>query len=391
MAVPRRAAPHASRSHLAPAEGVRVQDHEELMRRALGLAARGWGRVSPNPMVGAVVVRDGQVVGEGWFVGPRGRPHAEVVALAAAGERSRGATLYCTLEPCDHHGSTPPCTEAILASGVSRVVVAAGDPNPLVDGRGVARLREGGVDVVEGILEADAHRLNAAFERHVTTGRPFVTWKTAATLDGKSAAVDGSSRWITGEDARADVHRLRAGADAIVVGAGTAIADDPALTARGPEPTGRSPLRVVVDSSGRVPCELHVFDEAAPTLVATTDRARPASISAWTARGAEVVVLDRDADDRVCIEQLLSHLGKRDVQGLLLEGGPTLAWSFVTLGLVDRVVAYLAPKLVGGSGAPGALGGVGFAPIDRALGLDLVSVERLGDDLRVEADVHGDR
>jgi diaminohydroxyphosphoribosylaminopyrimidine deaminase/5-amino-6-(5-phosphoribosylamino)uracil reductase len=361
------------------------------MRRALELAARGRGVVSPNPMVGAVIVRDDRVVGEGWYEGPRGRPHAEVNALHEAGQLAQGATLYCTLEPCDHHGSTPPCTEAVIAAGVMNVVVAAGDPNPIVDGRGFKRLRAAGIDVSDGVLAEEAHRLNAAFERHMTTGLPFVTLKAATSLDGKTAARDGSSKWITGEPARADVQRLRADADAIAVGAGTVLADDPSLTVRDPAYTGRHPLRVVVDAAGRVPADAAVFDASAPTVVATTGRADRARVDAWAARGAEVVELGEEATGGVALSELLGYLGKRDVQGLMVEGGATLAWSFVRDGLVDRVVMYLAPKLVGGAEAPGLLAGPGFAPIGAALDLRIVSAERIGDDLRVEADVHRDR
>ena len=205
------------------------------MRVALDLAVRGWGHVSPNPMVGALVLAGDEVVGRGWYEGPSGAPHAEVRALREAGDRARGATIVCTLEPCNHHGATPPCTEALIDAGVARVVVGATDPDPLVDGRGLPRLRAAGLDVRDGVLAAEAHRLNAAFERHVTTGTPFVIWKMATSLDGKTAARDGSSRWITSDEARSDVQRLRAWADAIVVGAGTVIADDPALTARHPD------------------------------------------------------------------------------------------------------------------------------------------------------------
>ncbi len=360
------------------------------MRRALELATLGRGLVSPNPMVGAVVVRDGRVVGEGWHEGP-GTPHAEARALTAAGELARGATLYCTLEPCDHVGRTPPCTTAIVEAGVTRAIVAAGDPNPLVDGRGFERLRASGVDVVDGVLQEASRRLNAAFERHVVTGLPLVTLKSAASLDGKTAATDRSSRWITGEAAREDAHRLRAASDAIVVGAGTVVDDDPALTVREPSYRGRPPLRVVVDASGRVPADARVFDGSAPTLVATTGRASRGVVDGWTAAGADVGSFDPDESGGVFLPDLLAHLGKRDVQGVLLEGGATLAWSFVEQRLIDRVVLYLAPKLVGGADAPGMLMGKGFAPIDRALGLRFVSVERIGDDLKVEADVHGDR
>lgn len=368
----------------------REEDHERHMRRALELAALGRGIVSPNPMVGAVVVREGRVVGEGWHEGP-GTPHAEVRALAAAGGLARGATLYCTLEPCDHVGRTPPCTRAIVDSGLARAIVAAGDPNPMVDGRGFERLRVSGIEVETGLLEEASRRLNEGFERHVVTGRPFVTLKTAASLDGKTAAGDRSSKWITGDAARDDVQRLRAAADAIVVGAGTVIEDDPSLTVRDPSYRGRPPLRVVVDASGRVPAGSRVFDGSAPTLVATTGRTAREAVDAWTATGADVVSFDQDETDGVSLPQLLAYLGKRDVQGVLLEGGATLAWSFVRERLVDRVVLYLAPKLVGGARAPGVLMGEGFAPIGGAAALRLVSVDRIGDDLKVEADVHRDR
>jgi diaminohydroxyphosphoribosylaminopyrimidine deaminase/5-amino-6-(5-phosphoribosylamino)uracil reductase len=365
------------------------EEHERHMRRALELAALGHGLVSPNPMVGAVVVRDGRVVGEGWHEGP-GRPHAEVRALAAAGERARGATLYSTLEPCDHVGRTPPCTRAIVDSELARAIVAAGDPNPLVNGRGFERLRSSGIEVETGVLEEASRRLNAAFERHVVTELPFVTLKTAASLDGKTAARDRSSKWITGDAARNDVQRLRAAADAIMVGAGTVIDDDPSLLVRDPSYRGRPPLRIVVDASGRVPADARIFAGSAPTLVATTARAARGAIDAWTATGAEVVSFDQDETHGVSLPGLLAHLGKREVQGVLLEGGATLAWSFVREGLVDRVVLYLAPKLVGGAHAPGVLMGEGFAPIGGAAALRIVRVERIGDDLMVEADVHRD-
>jgi diaminohydroxyphosphoribosylaminopyrimidine deaminase/5-amino-6-(5-phosphoribosylamino)uracil reductase len=362
------------------------------MREALALAERGWGHVSPNPMVGAIVVDPaGEVVGRGWYEGPRGAPHAEVQALDAAGERARGATLYCTLEPCDHRGATPPCTDAVIAGGIARAVIAAVDPNPVVDGRGFARLRDAGIVVDRGVLGAESHRLNAAFERHVTAGLPFVVWKVASSLDGKTAAADGSSRWITSADARADAHRLRAWADAIVVGAGTVRADDPHLTVRGDVAPGAwPPLRVVVDASGGTAPHARVFDDAA-TLVATTERASQERIEAWSAAGAEVAVLDPDADGGVAPAALVRELGKRDVQGVLLEGGARLAWSFLRDDLVDRVVQYLAPSILGGADALGAVAGAGFVPVTAARGLSFERVDRIGPDLRVEADVHGHR
>ena len=363
---------------------------EALMERALALAMRGWGRVSPNPMVGAVVVADGRVVGEGAHEGP-GLPHAEVVALREAGERARGASLFTTLEPCSHQGRTPPCVDAVIAAGIARVVAATTDPNPIVDGRGIARLREAGIEVMTGVHAAEAARINAAFAKHIRTGIPFVIWKTASSLDGKVASRDGTSRWITGEAARRDVHRLRAWSDAILVGAGTVVADDPSLTVRDPEYVGRPPFRVLADAAGRVPPSGDLFDDEAPTIVATTERAGRDRREAWRAAGAEVLVYAPGSDGMVPVGELLGDLGKRDVQGVLLEGGPTLAWSAVEEGTVDRVVAYLAPALIGGAEAPSALGGRGFAPVGRALRLDLVEAETVGGDLRVEADVHRDR
>ena len=362
---------------------------EAYIERALALAERGRGLVSPNPMVGAVLVAEGRIVGEGHHDGP-GRPHAEIVALREAGEAARGATLFVSLEPCDHHGRTGPCAEAIVEAGVARVIAAMRDPNPIVDGRGFDRLRSAGVEVIEGIHHEEAERLNEAFVKHVRTGLPFVTWKMAASLDGKVASRDGTSRWITGEPARADVHRLRAAADAILVGAGTVLADEPSLTVRMPGYRGRPPIRVLVDARGRVPASGDLFTEDAPTLVATTTLALEERRAEWGAAGAEVVVYETEPGG-VPLVRLMEDLGKRDAQGVLLEGGPTLAWSAVEDGLVDKVVVYLAPKLIGGTDAPTVLGGRGFAPIANALGLRIRAFDRVGEDLKVEADVHRDR
>ena len=361
------------------------------MHRALDLAERGWGRVSPNPLVGAVVAGENEVVGEGWHEGP-GTLHAEVVALRQAGDRARGSTLVSSLEPCNRYGRTPPCTRAIIEAGVARVVVAASDPNLGPAEPGIAELRAAGVEVVAGVLAEEAERQNAAFLTHVRTGLPSVVLKMASSLDGKSAAPDGSSRWITGEEARADVQRLRAWADAVVVGVGTAVADDPSLTVRDPRFASASPpLRVVVDASGRLPALGRLFDGTAPTLVATTEEAPDRRRAEWESAGAEVQVCESDANGGVSLAALIAALGKRDVQGMLLEGGPTLAWSAVRDGVVDRIVFYLAPILVGGATAGTALGGAGFAPIADALRVSLTSVERIGDDLRLEGDVHRHR
>jgi diaminohydroxyphosphoribosylaminopyrimidine deaminase / 5-amino-6-(5-phosphoribosylamino)uracil reductase len=364
---------------------------EAWMGRALDLAARGIGHVSPNPLVGAVVVRDGRVVGEGWHRGP-GRPHAEIVALDAAGDRARGATLYVTLEPCSHFGRTPPCAPRVANSGVAQVVAALGDPNPLVDGEGFAVLRRAGVEVVQGVLADRATRQNAAFLKHVRTGLPLVTLKMAASLDGKVAARDGSSRWITGEDARREVHRMRAQADAILVGAGTAFRDDPSLTPRLPDLPARVPLRVVIDGRGIVP-ETHALftDRLAPTLVATTEGAPADRRRAWREAGAEVLVLDDAGSSLIPPDALLAELGKRDVQRLLVEGGPTLAWELVARDLVDEVVLFFAPILVGGQEAPSILMGGGIPTIAEPVRLEVEDVSPIGRDIKVVARVHRDR
>jgi diaminohydroxyphosphoribosylaminopyrimidine deaminase/5-amino-6-(5-phosphoribosylamino)uracil reductase len=368
-----------------------MDGHEADMRRALDLAERGLGRVSPNPLVGAVVRSPEGVVGEGWHEGP-GTNHAEVMALRAAGPRALGATVVCTLEPCNHVGRTPPCTRALIEAGVSRVVVGTTDPNLGEGAPGLAELRRAGVEVSTGVLEDECRELNVAFEHHVRTGRPFVILKEAASLDGRTAAADGSSRWITSVEARADVQRLRAWSDAILVGSGTLAHDDPELTVRDERfADARAPIRVVVDSSGRVDPSARLFDAAAPTLVATTDAPADATLDAWRDSGAEVLVLDRDVDGRVSLGALLDVLGKRDVQGVLVEGGARLAWSMLRDELVDRIVLYVAPKVLGGAAAAGVVGGEGFAPVDSALPLSFRRVERIGPDLKVVADVHRDR
>jgi diaminohydroxyphosphoribosylaminopyrimidine deaminase/5-amino-6-(5-phosphoribosylamino)uracil reductase len=362
---------------------------DAYMRMALELAERGRGLVAPNPLVGAVLVRDGEIVGEGWHEGP-GTRHAEIMAIDAAGTGVSGSTLYVTLEPCSHVGRTPPCAPRLIETGVARVVAAMRDPNPLVDGRGLRVLREAGVTVDIGLLGREAEGLNEAFVKHVRTGLPLVVLKMGASLDGRAAARDGSSRWITGEEARADVHGMRAAADAILVGAGTALRDDPQLTVRDPSYGGPAKLRVVVDGRGIVPETHRLFDGAAPTLVATTESAPAARREAWRHRRAEVVVLD-EGSPHVPLERLLAELGKRDIQHLLVEGGPTLAWEFVHRRLVDRLVLYLAPLLVGGRDAPGILQGEGVRSIGEALPLEIESVGRVGRDVKVVARVHRHR
>lgn len=338
------------------------------LRRAVELAARGFPRTLPNPAVGCVVLAaDEMVVGEGWHE-YAGGPHAEVVALAAAGERAAGGTAVVTLEPCAHTGRTGPCTQALLAAGVHRVVIGVADPSAAAAG-GAARLRAAGVAVeqVDGAERAAAESVDVAWLTAVRRGRPYLTWKLASSLDGRIAAADRTSRWITGADARADVHRLRAWCDAILVGVGTVLADDPSLTVRpadGPVPD-RQPLRVVADTHGRTPSGARVRDAAAPT---------------WIATAADV---GTGSDGRLDLGALMSALHERERRHVLLEGGPRLAGAAVAAGLVDRVVAYVAPALLG-SGAS-ALGPAGVTTLAQAYRLELLDVRVIGDDVRIEA------
>jgi diaminohydroxyphosphoribosylaminopyrimidine deaminase/5-amino-6-(5-phosphoribosylamino)uracil reductase len=356
------------------------------MRRALDLAERAAGLTSPNPMVGAVIVRDGAVVGEG-FHAAAGRPHAEIEALAAAGAHARGATMYLTLEPCSHQGRTPPCAPALVKAGLARVVVATADPNSKVDGRGLETLRRAGIVVEVGLLRDEARALNRAFVTWARLGRPHVTMKTAMTLDGKVADVHGGSRWITGEAARGEAHRLRSRADAIVVGIGTALADDPELTVRLEVDWPREPYRVVVDTGARLPADARLIRSGAPAraVIAVGPRADGGRVRALRAAGATVLECP-ERDGRVDLGALLAWLAGRDVISVLLEGGGELNAAFLDAGLVDRVVVFVAPVLLGGRAAVTPIEGDGRA-LKEALRLTAVATRRAGDDIVIEGDV----
>ncbi|MGW2862881.1 bifunctional diaminohydroxyphosphoribosylaminopyrimidine deaminase/5-amino-6-(5-phosphoribosylamino)uracil reductase RibD [Streptomyces sp. NPDC001205] len=346
------------------------------MRRAIELAARGLGSTSPNPVVGCVITdASGTVVGEG-FHQRAGGPHAEVHALEAAGGSARGGTAYVTLEPCNHTGRTGPCAQALITAGVSRVLYAVGDPNPQATG-GADTLRAAGVQVEQGVLEDEAEAVNTAWLTSVRLGRPHVTWKYAATLDGRTAAEDGTSRWITSAESRADVHRLRAECDAVVVGSGTVRTDDPHLAVRGID-GATQPLRVAVDTGATaVRPGARILDDAAPTLIAVADDADASHLPPDT-----VLRIARTATG-LDIAALLAALHTRGVRSVLLEGGPTLAGAFVAAGAVDRVVGYLAPALLGAG--PTALAGAGISTIAEALRLDITETVRVGPDLRITA------
>jgi diaminohydroxyphosphoribosylaminopyrimidine deaminase/5-amino-6-(5-phosphoribosylamino)uracil reductase len=360
-------------------------DDERFMRRALELAERGRGRTAPNPVVGAVIVRGGRVVGEGWHRA-LGEHHAEVEALARAGDAARGATLYVTLEPCVHWGRTPPCVDALLAAGVARCVVAQRDPDPRVNGRGLRRLRAAGVRVELGRLAAEAGGQLAAYRRAQATGRPRITWKVASSLDGRIADARGRSQWITGPATRADAHRLRAASDAIVVGAGTARADDPRLTARAGT-NGAQPLRVVVDSRLSLPASLRLYSPplARGTVVACTAAAPGARERALAARGVTVWRLPATRL-RVSLPALAERLVREGRHEVLLEGGGTIGTSFVRAGLVQRIVLYAAPLILGG----GLAWCDGLAlPLDQAARGRVVSAAIVGGDARIVVDLGG--
>lgn len=356
------------------------------MAAALALGERGRLTAPPNPWVGCVVVGDGEVVGRGFHRAP-GEPHAEVAALAEAGERARGATVFVTLEPCAHHGRTPPCAPALAEAGVTRVVVALLDPDPRVAGQGVEQLRAAGVAVEVGTGATDAAAALASYLHHRRTGRPLCVLKAAISLDGRTAAADGSSRWITGPEARADTHRLRAESQAVVVGAGTALADRPSLTARGLYPPAPQPLRVLLDARGRVPADGPLFDSTlAATLVFTTGLARKEAVKAWLEAGADVEEVPLSPDGTgVDLAPALEVLGGRGVLQALVEGGATLHGALVRAGLADRMVLYVGGLLLGEAGRP-LLAGPGPSTIDEAPHWRVVSTRALGPDVRLDCE-----
>ncbi len=359
------------------------------MTRALELAALGRGRTSPNPMVGAVVVRGGEIVGEGWHR-RAGEPHAEVLALAAAGGKADGADLYVNLEPCVHHGRTPPCVGAILAAGIRRVWAAVPDPNPLVNGKGAASLREKGVAVDIGLMAVEAGRLNEVYLKHMATGLPFVTLKMALSLDGKLATRDGDARWITGEESRRAAHEMRAASDAVMVGVGTVLADDPLLNVRLPGwGEGRQPRRVVLDSLLRMPAASRMLRETPGigTWVATTRHAPAERAKALEAAGAEVIVVP-GRGRRVDLARLLRELGDRGVAGLLVEGGAGVFTAALAKGLADKVAAFIAPVIIGGRKAVSPVLGRGAGSMAEALRLGGVRAKVLGEDVLIEGYVH---
>ena len=376
--------------------------HEEYMHLACRLALRGTGRVSPNPLVGAVIVKDGRIIGEGWHA-EYGDLHAERNALKdcrARGGDPAGADMYVTLEPCCHHGKQPPCTDALIEAGIGRVFMGSGDPNPRVAGKGVQILRNHGIEVIEHVLEAECLALNDVFFHYIRTGLPYVVLKYAMTLDGKIACHTGASRWVTGEEARAHVHRTRSRLTGIMVGVNTVIADDPLLTCR--TEGGRDPVRIICDSRLRTPQDSQIVKTArdVPTILATCET-DPARQKPYLDAGCRIVTVpekppgtagspgkDSTMRGSVDLNILMQKLGSEEkIDSILLEGGASLAWSALESGIVNRVQAYSAPKVFGGADAKTPVGGTGFNTPDLALKLKNLRLTRLGEDLLIEGDL----
>ena len=367
-------------------EGRPARQDEKYMRMALELALKGRGWVSPNPVVGAVIVRDdGTIIGQGYHE-RYGELHAERNALKNCIEPPAGATMYVTLEPCCHHGRQPPCTDAILEAGIRRVVVGSGDPNPRVAGGGIRILREHGIEVVEGVLKEECDAVNEIFFHYIQTGRPYVVMKYAMTIDGKIAAYTGLSKWVTGEEARAHVQKLRHELSAIMVGVGTVLADDPMLNCRIPGLT--SPVRIICDTHLRTPLDSKVVQTASeiPTIIATCCEDERAVLQ-YTEKGCRVLNVAKSGDLHLDLQDLVSKIGAEGIDSILLEGGGTLNWSALESGIVNRVMAYVAPKLFGGSSAKTPVEGRGIPDPQEAVRLRDISVSRLGEDLLIEGKV----
>nr|WP_286166046.1 bifunctional diaminohydroxyphosphoribosylaminopyrimidine deaminase/5-amino-6-(5-phosphoribosylamino)uracil reductase RibD [Peribacillus frigoritolerans] len=352
---------------------------QDYMKVALQLAEQGSGQTSPNPLVGAVVVKNGQIIGMGAHL-KAGEPHAEVHAVRMAGSQAEDSTVYVTLEPCSHHGKTPPCADLLISSKVKRVVVAAEDPNPLVAGRGMKKLQAAGIEVVSGVLKNEAEELNKVFFHYIQTKRPFVTLKWACSLDGKTATVTGESKWITGESARKDVHKYRELHDAILAGVETVIKDDPSLTCRLENPK-KQPVRIVLDTHLRTPETAGLVNDGhSPVWIITGSEVSPERIESFQRKNA--VIIQMNTPD-IEIDNLLHLLGERNITSLFVEGGAAVHGSFIKSGLFNQVVSYTAPMLIGGKEAPPAVAGAGFSRINEAIRLRIKETEILGDDLKI--------
>lgn len=355
--------------------------HEIFMRRALELALNGWGTTNPNPLVGAVIVKDGWVIGEGFHRKPGG-DHAEVNAIKNASQDVRGAALYVNLEPCSHFGRTPPCADAIIKAGISKVVVGMEDPNPLVAGKGVEILRKAGIEVEVGILENDARKLNEIFIKYITKKRPFVMLKMAMSLDGKICTSQGESKWISSEESRRYVHHLRNRFAAVMVGTNTVIKDNPQLTAR-LEDEERNPVRIVLDRTGRIPLNSKVFDSNADIIAAVSKNVESEKINALESKGVKVLITPEE-DQSLNLEYIMDRLYEMQIDSILIEGGGEIAFSALNSGIVDKVMVFIAPLIIGGRNALTPVEGNGFSSMEKALKLKNISTKTIGSDILIE-------
>lgn len=359
----------------------------KYMKRALELAKNGIGYVNPNPLVGAVIVKNDKIIGEGWHAF-YGGPHAEVNAFKNAAQDAEGAEMYVTLEPCSHYGKTPPCAEAIIRHKIKKVIVALEDPNPEVAGRGIQMLKDSGIEVVVGELEEECRSINEIFLKFITTRFPFCLLKTAMTLDGKIAAKTGDSKWVTNEASRDYVHQLRHRMAAIMVGVNTVIKDNPHLNTRLKNGEGSDPIRIIIDSSARIPLEANVLNHSskAHTIIAATERADKEKLKQLEQKGAEII-LTPFQDKRVDLKYLMQELGARKIDSVLLEGGSELNYSALEAGIVDKVNVFIAPKFIGGSEAKTPVGGDGKMVMQDAVMLSHTKVRQFGEDVMIEGDI----
>jgi len=357
----------------------------EYMNKVLTLAAQGKGRTSPNPMVGAIIVKDDKIVGQGYHE-QYGTPHAEIRALEEARENARGATLYINLEPCCHQGQTPPCTAEIIRAGIQRVVVATKDPNPLVNGQGIRELKIQGIEVKTGVLENAAKKFNEFFFKYIRTQTPFVILKMGMSLDGKMATKTGDSRWITSGLLRGFVHQLRNEIDATMVGIGTVIRDNPRLTTRLKDGQGRDPKRIVVDTLLRIPLKARIFTQQseAENIIVTTTNAPVNRVKELEKIGARIIFGKTLGKNMVDMKDMVVKLGQLQITSLMIEGGASINGSAIQAGIVDKVIMFIAPKIIGGASAPSTIGGDGVARVDDAIKLNDIKTKRFGNDLMIE-------
>lgn len=355
-----------------------------MMKRALELAERGAGFTNPNPLVGAVIVRDGKIIGEGWHE-LYGSSHAEINAFKNAREDVAGATMYVTLEPCSHYGNTPPCANAIVEKKIKKVIIGLKDPNPLVSGNGIRILKENGIEVVTGVLEEEGKKLNEIFLKYITTKLPFCIMKTAMTLDGKIASFSGDSKWVTCEKSRNYVHLLRHRVSGIMAGIGTVLADDPSLTTRIGGFKGKDPVRIIIDSSAKIPLSAKVLnlDSTSKTIIAATENAPAEKIKALEDKGAEIILTPMK-ENMVDLKYLMKVLGEKKIDSILIEGGSKINYSALNAGIVDKVNAFIAPKIIGGENAKTPVGGKGIELMKDAINLRNIDIKRFDDDIMIE-------